>query len=236
MNTKDLKEKFTKYKIIILPVLAIFICLILIVLVIFPHIFALSGTSKLLENTKNKHNALTKKLETLSQTDKTIYQDNVQATLVAMPQEKDIPGAVSQLLFLVGSSNLQLDEINLISAGLNVKPSGESESYQIGLGVTGDIDSLLGFMLKIKTIPRVMKITKLEVFGGRASNNVQATISLAVFFKAMPVNIGSIEQPIIPLTSSELERLSKIKSYKKVIPVIIPEDVTGTKGKTDPFQ
>ncbi|MBI2595849.1 type 4a pilus biogenesis protein PilO [Candidatus Daviesbacteria bacterium] len=226
----------SRYKVMVVPVFSALVCLILIILIIVPHIKSLNETNKLIKDINIRNDTLSKKLDILRQTDKALYQDNFKLALAAVPAEKDVPGAANQLLFLLQSSKMQLDDMNFAISG-NAQPSSDKISdYVINITATGEVSALKEFILKVKDAARVMKINQLDITGGRASNNIQVTLTLAAFYQGVPTSIGNIDQPVSSLSTDEEALLAQIKNFQKNTPIIESEEVTGAKGKSNPFQ
>ncbi len=238
---KKIKEEITRHKLIVFPVFSGLICLLVIVFVIFPHILSINETNKVLDNTKKKNDALIKKLDILKAIDKAVYLEDTRTTLLAIPADKDVPEAISQIAFLLTSNNLTLD--SMIFSGGNAEQSDKDvNDYRLTLNIAGETNSLKDFILKIINVPRLMRITKLDVNGGKASGDIQATVILNVFFQPLPLSIGNIEQPVSTASAEELSFLTKIKDYQKNVPLLSTpsidgsSDITGSKGKINPFE
>lgn len=239
---KKLKEEITRHKLIVFPVFSGLTCILVIVFIIFPHILSIIETNKVLDSTREKNDDLNKKLTILKQIDKVVYTENTKTALLAIPADKNVPEAISQVAFLLTSNNLTLDSMVFSGGSLNEQPSKDVASYRLTLSIAGEVSSLKDFILKIINTPRLMRITKLEVTGGKASGSVQATVTLDVFFQPLPSSIGNIEQPVSVASADELALLTKIKDYQKNIPLLSTpnidgsSDITGPKGKLNPFE
>lgn len=238
---KKIKEEVGRHKLIVFPAFSGLVSILMIVFVIFPHILSIIETDKVLNSTKEKNNALIKKLDTLKQIDKAVYVDNTRAALLSIPADKDVAEAISQITFLLASNSLTLDSM-VFSGGNQSESSKNVDNYRLTLSIAGETSSLKDFILKIISVPRLMRITHLEVVGGRASGTIQATVALTVFFQPLPSSIGNIEQPVSVTSEDELALLAKIKDYQKNIPLLSTpnldgsSDITGPKGKLNPFE
>lgn len=220
---------FVRYKYFLLPVLALSIGLILLTFVIIPQFFSSLSTEKKLLEVKTQNEKLIQKLQILTQVDEESYRQNINIVLTAIPPDQDVPSAIGQILYLINVSTLRLSSVG-VSVGTNAK-----ESYQLRLEVEGDISALREFSDKLKTSPRIMKITGLE-FNKIRGGDVQATIEILTYFKPISSTIGSIDQSINPITDQEAEIIKQINSYSKTVPVITSATISGPKGKTDPFE
>lgn len=218
-----------KYKIYILPAVSAIICLGLISLVIVPQVKGLLEAGK--KNTELNHRleVLQTKINALEKTDKSSIRENIKTSLSALPDDKNIPNAITQILYFLNINSLQLESLS--SSG-----AGDGESVQIRMDISGNINNLKNFMARLKEAPRIIKIQSLDITGGRVTGNIQASIVLSVFFAQLPDKIGGIEQPVPQVTPQDLEVLSLIKSNAAAFPTITATSSAGVKGKADPFQ
>lgn len=227
---------FEKHKTLILPIASLVICLLLLILIIIPHFLSLTQTNNLIGQNQQKYDVLTTKLNALKQINKNSFQDDLQTTLIAIPTEKEIPSAMGQVLFLLGSSKLQLQDVSFSSNPNDSKTSSDNvDSYQIRVSVRGDSASLKDFIAKLKKVPRVMKVVKLG-FSGNAGAVIDISLSLATYFQSIPTALGKVDQPLTTLSEQDLSLLSQIKTFQNNVPASSSAQVSGPKGKTDPFQ
>lgn len=223
-------EYYLKYKIILWLAAAVLICFVLLIFVIIPQIQNSFLTIRALNDSEARLQNLNKKADLLERVNTADYRQNISTVLVVLPEEKDVPGALSQILFLLNSNQLKL-----VAVGLSPPPPAPSnlESVQLKLEVEGDIAGLKNFLTKLKVAPRLMKVTGLEVNGSRET--IQATVSLTAYYLKLVNQLGDIEKPIEPVTQAETEVLATIKNNLKQAPssaVISPT----TTGKPDPFE
>lgn len=224
-----LKNKyFVRYQILILPILSFFITAGLIFFVIIPQVGEFLSVRQGLQEANLKKEFLIQKAEVLENTNTNTFKDNIQTSLVALPEDRDIPQAIGQLLFLLNSNRLQLDDVKFSnSAG----DDGKSKSFQVTFDVTGSYSSVQSFLSGIKTTPRLMKINSIQV--SSANNKVQATLGVEVYYQPLPSIIGSVDQKLPQLTGKDLEVLAK---YQAFVTQPINTSVGGAKGKSDPFE
>lgn len=222
-------QYYLKYKIIIWPTMAAIIGLVLLTFVIIPQIQNSFLTLRTLSDSEARFQNLNKKASLLEQINTPDYRQNINTALIALPEEKDIPGALSQILFLLNTNKLKL-----VSVGLSPPPPAPSnlESVGLKLEVEGDILGIKNFLTKLKTSPRLMKVTGLEVNGSRET--IQATISLTAYYLGLVSQLGDIEKPIEKVTQAETEVLAAIKNNLRSAP---SSQISPTQtGKPDPFE
>lgn len=224
---------YQKYQVFIWPFFAVVISVSLVFLVGIPQVKKILEDEKVLAQTNQNYKKLQVKLDILQNIDSAFYQSKINTVLTALPIEKDIPGAVGQVLFLISSTNLRLDGITL--SHISDSSLVEDKSYQIRLELTGSVDNLRNFTQKVRESPRVMKITSLEVAESRGTNQLQATIVLDAYYEPLPTTLGGVDQDLSPLSREEEEIIQKIEAFTRNTPIS-----TGSGsliiGKSDPFE
>lgn len=234
MNIKTLLENpyLIKYKAFILPALAILISLVLLILVVYPQAVAGFEQQRQVSEIRAKVDFLTKKSEDLAKIDVALYQGNLNTALLAVPQEKDVSGAIGQVLYLVSKNQLSVDSVGF---GAAIEEDGIA-AFMIRLEVQGEMQDVKSLIADAGSSPRILKVSGIELSGSRGVTRVQAAIGLSVYFQPLPTVIGKIDQPLISPTPKDLELLAVIKSKINSSPVVNNDDITGLQGKTDPFQ
>jgi hypothetical protein len=112
-----------------------------------------------------------------------------------------------------------------------------SDNFQARLELSGTLSDLKRFVDNIKTMPRVMKLTGIEIVGGRTEQLIQASVTVAIYFQPLPATIGAVDQPIPTLSKKDTEILESIRKNIAGAPGL---EASGSgsspKGKSDPFQ
>lgn len=231
MDLKQITENplYIKYQYYLLPLLAISVGIGLLIYIFKQEIPNAMQTQKKLEKAQSQSLMLSQKIGILEQVDEERYRQNINTVLSAVPADKDAPSAIGQIIYLVNASQLKLNSIGVSEV------KTEQESYNIKLEVEGEIASLKDFADKLKTSPRIMKINNLE-FSKNRGEEVSANIELLTYFQPIVSSIGSTDQPISPVTEDEIEIIKQINNYSRTVPTITSENVTGAKGKSDPFE
>jgi|SRR3989344_4766074 len=221
-----------KYKIIILPIISIAISLFLLIFIVFEQVSSSIKRQEEITDTKTKVSDLTQKNNDLEKIDDTSFKDYLTTSLIAIPEEKDIAGAIGQLLFILRSHNLNLDNIGFS----NASPENGLESFQISLEIQGDMSDMKALINDFKSTPRIIKLNSIELTSTRNSQTAHADIMLTAYFSKLPVNIGSVDEVLKQPTAEELKLIATIKENIQKIPLSNTQDATGSKGKADPFQ
>lgn len=221
-----------KYQPFVLPVLSVIFCLLLIALVTIPQLLKLLDTFKTLNTITGTQNSLDNKLSALKTINQQDYKTNLDTALIALPSEKDVPGAVDQILIILSGSGLHLDGISFDNSSDKTVPI---ENYAVRMTVSGDINQLKALFDKTKDSPRIIKINSIET-GTGPTNVLAATISLLVFYRPLPASVNT-DSPTVPLiTDSDIKLLERIKLNASTIPTLSQLDVSAIPtGKSDPF-
>lgn len=223
---------FVKYQIFILPTAALIICLLLVRLLVIPQFVSLLSNQGNITAVKEQVKQLGTKISLLENIDSEQVRSDIETSLIALPEEKDIPAMIGQILFLVSTNRLKLDGMNFAAAASQTEGV---DSLQVQLDLSGEVTDLKEFMAAVKNSPRMIKIVAIEISGG-GRDQIQAQLSLITYFKKLPTSIGSIEDPVATLSQAESDLLNEIKSKSLTSPVASSRELTGPKGKSDPFE
>lgn len=239
MNNQKLSNLTKKYLILGWPVMAIVIALALTFFIIIPQLVNYFSTQKTINATKARTAFINSKADNLSAIDVTDYKDNLNIALAALPEDKDIPAAVSQIQATLSASKLQLNDMTFSNNSLPVDQSSSIpatlQNYQIKIDVTGTQDALIAFMGNIKNGPEIMKVISIDLSSNKPGV-FDAALDLAVYYQGTPSSLGSIEQPVSPPTPEETATLTKLQNQTQSSPVYSLTGSLPARGKSDPFQ
>lgn len=223
---------YQKYELFVLPGFSAVVCLVLIIMVIIPNVSAFLSTNSKISSLSARNTALSTKAKALEQVDTQTVKNNIQTALLALPNDKDVPNALNQLLFLVNNNALSLTGISF-SPG---QPAAAgASSYQIKMDVTGDLIHLRNFVNSLKDSIPLIKPDSIEITGIKFSD-VQSTIAVAIYFQPDQKNIGDIEKPLPVITQKDLEPLDKIKDAAENNAQVSNQLNNAPRGKSDPFR
>ncbi len=234
MDLKELKENplVVKYKPFLLPIFVGVICIFLIVFLLIPQMINYFNIQKTINNNESRLRALNSKIEALKKVNLEDYKSKINTALGAVPSDKEIPSALGQILFLVNSSSLKLEAMNISSA---VVPVGSLNTFTIKIEVTGDLDGVKDLIEKVKVSPRIMKISSLEL-NQSPNTKLRAGLVFNIYFQQQAAGIGAVDKPVSLLTSKDEEILAVLNTYARTVPVTTDvEQAAGPRGKDDPF-
>lgn len=231
LNTLLKNETFLKYQPVIIPSVIVVVCVILFFTFTLPQIFKIQANQKQLSELKQKNDFYSEKLLALGKIEPQSYRDNLSASLVALPDDRDIPGVIGLITQTVNASGMVLEAIAFAAP---TAPTPNINNYQIRIQVTGGMPELKIFNEKIKQVPRVMKLSYVELstsIGGKTD----ASLELTAYFQPLPSNIGSVDDPLSQLTQQDLQNLDRLKNYITPVSIETSNQPAGPVGKSDPF-
>lgn len=230
---KSIKENpiLLKYQVFLMPIFSFMICILLLVFLIIPQLLGFAEQNTQRESLFVKKQQLEAKIASLNKVNLESYKSDIATALIALPQEKDVPAALSQVLYLLSSNRLRLNEVSLSGSDLMVDGV---KAFQIRVDATGTNSALRNFTESVKSSTRILSLEKLVVTAGSSLTELEATIDLIAYFEPLPTAVGGVDQEIKLPTQSDLEVLNKIKSSQVGSGEI--DTTTIPLGKTDLFQ
>jgi Tfp pilus assembly protein PilO len=233
MDIKELKDNplYVKYKAFVLPSIVGAICLMLIIFLLIPQVIKYFTIQKTINANQSRVRALNNKVQALEKIDLDDYKGKINTALVAVPSDREVPSALGQLLFLVNSSGLKLEAMNISSA---VVPAGSLSAYSIKVEVSGELKSVRDLIERIKGAPRIMKIASLEL-NQSPNNQLRVGLTFNVYFQQNAAAIADIDKAVSLLSAKEEEILAALTSYAKTVPTTANVEIAGPTGKEDPF-
>lgn len=226
-----------KKQVLILPAISVVICLLLLFLIIIPQLINFFNSNKLISQEKERFSLLNEKINQLGNINLPVFKENLDVALIALPAEKDVPGSISQILFLLGKNSLKLDTISLSTVVSDANSVAGVASFNIKLAVSGDATALKNFISNLNKTPRLMKITGLEVSTRKDNSSVQADMNITAYYESLPTTISDLEKPVPQISSQENQILLNIRNATSAVPVSSFEVFSQVpKGKQDPFQ
>ncbi len=225
-------EFFIKYKTAIIPIFSILISLLLIFLITVPQTIKYLEDLKKLSELKNQTDFFQNKAKTLSSISKSLYQTNLETTLIALPPDQDIPGTMFYISNILSKNGLTLQSMTFSN-----KPniSSNVSDYQIRIEVIGELTKIKNLVTDLKNSPRILKLNRIELISGSNAAEIHADMDLTTFFQPLPKTIGAVDQPVTALSDQEEQDLQKLNTYKDQ-GLVLPNTPEGSGGsKPDPF-
>lgn len=223
---------YKRYKAFVIPVFALFICVVLLVFLVIPSYFQFFKNNQEIKSISEMKNFYLNKLSALKGVNTTDVTEDLNTSLETLPAEKDIPSAITRIFNLISENKLRLDSISFSQA---TAAAAGSSSYSVNLGITGDVNSIKSFISSVKNIPRLMQVSSVDLTTGTNQSLSQVNIAVLVFYQPLEPAKVTPDSKFEVLTQQDKENLLKIKEAfsKSRINFEIP---ASEKGKTDPFQ
>ncbi len=220
--------------IFIVPIGAIIVAILLVILITIPQVNNLIQTVKTNNENRIRMANLQTKVTELEKVDTAYdsYSKSIQTAYNAIPYDKEIPGALSQIIYLAGNANLKLKNLSVSS---NVAKEGSLSSFLIRIDVEGDPKNLKEFLNILKDSPRIMKVTGIEVVSAGKENSISVSLNISIYFQELISSIADVESPIDPIKEENAKLLS-ILEKNATIQVGNTSNVSGPRGKIDPFE
>lgn len=235
MNTKEVLNLLQKYQNYVIVAASIFISLVLLIIVVIPQLILTFQTAHELTQTKNQIQFLNSKAQFLSNIDTNVYNQDINIVGTVLPEEVDIPAAVSQIQNLISESRLQLVSINSVNnTSTSQSNSDGSNSYDIKLELLGDAASLKQFINSLNTAPQIMKLAGLDLTGSRGGLT-DSNVTIRIYYLPPVKTTEDIMQPLNSLTQDDVVLLTKLQNNVQSNP-FVGSNSTGARGKADPFQ
>ena len=222
---------YKKYELFVIPFITALLIVLMVVLVIVPNVFQYIETEKKLSEAKVKVDFFKQKKVNLQAIDKTQYTTGINRSLAILPDDKDTPAAISQLYYVLGLTNMQVQNIAFSEGG----EDKTGKNFKISLELNGTFSELTNFILKLKETPRIMRINSLEVSSPSGSTSLFASFILSAYYEPLPKEISTVDQPLAQITDKDLEVLGKLSNT--AFPVTTENtNFSGPKGKDNPFE
>lgn len=227
---------FKKYRTVILwSISSLLLSGILILLVILPQLVVIRQNDQLIQSNQKKIASFKAKIKDLKSFDRKEYEEDLTTTLVALPPEKDLPAALDQVQILLAKNRLQLASIAFDSSPTLGNVSSAAQAYQIKIGVSGDPQSFKNFVEDIKTAPKIMKLSGLTITIGQGGAS-QENLVLTAYFQPPPSSLGTIDQNIDLLSGKDKDLINTLSTNAASIPIISSSQVSGQRGRPNPFE
>lgn len=233
MNKELITSLYTKYRIIIYPVLVGVASAILIILVIWPQTVGYFKDRENVAVLGEKQKVLQVKASELETLDDSELKHKLAALIAALPSDEDFPGTIGAVQRLGIQSGVVLSSVQI---GQQKKSgTGEVSNYSVSLEILAPLAAINEFITSAEKSGRVMKVSSIELGSLRTSDNVSATITLEIYYSSAKEVTGSMDNPLPKITSDEEVVIATLaSSLPNVVdpsaPVALPQ------GKVNPFE
>lgn len=230
MIEEQLKQFYTRYKLVIWPVIVGLCSVVIIALVIVPQLLSYFSLKQQGDELNNRLGLLQVKAKELQQIDPQVYNKNLNLALSALPPEKEVPQAVTILQTFISQSGMTLEAIKFASG----QTTTINNNYQINITVLGDFNSLKKLLTNIRNSPRIYRVDMINAQSSRGGTSVEADITMTVFYEPLNNTIGAVDQPLPQLTDKDQHVLTDLSTKNQVV-ATNASVLTVPLGKSDPF-
>lgn len=207
---------------LIAPIGGIVVSLIVLAFIVWPKYTEIKGLKSANFELETRAGSLESKLDVLSSLDASVLEKQVAASGALLPSDKDVFILIRQIENAAASTGIVLSKVEVVPGSINaaggagavteantVPLSSSASKVQVRLSITSGYASLLSFISKMYSGARVINIEDITI-GTSGESQVRTAFSIDAYWQALPIDLGSIEKPVLPLTASEVELLNKI--------------------------
>ena len=230
MNRETLVNFYTKYRIVIFPLLVAFASIVLIVTLIYPHFRDfLEGQDKI-KKEKARIFSLEAKAADLEETNERVVNKNLKDVLLALPTSQDFSSLVGIFQKLSVQAGVSLLSLQLGSSQIQIP--GVS-GFAVKMEVEGTPSALSLLLSNINKTSRSMKAEGVEVSRSQ-TGALSGFILVDIFYAPAPKDLGAIDKEL-PELSAEDEKLLEELVLSAPAPVA---EITSlpARGKANPFE
>lgn len=219
-----LKTIYYRYKVFLIPVSTITVCVILFLTVIMPQIQTFLTMRDQVEGDSTKLATLQKNLTTISRLDDTKLDTYLTIASDALPTDKDFAGVLSAISSAAATAGSILGDYNFQIGDLidtNVKGQSLQLPLQLSITIKGDLDTGRRFIEALKQQLPLSDVTSISV-------NSNGTISLAIVFYYAPLPKITFDDsmPLITVSPKDQQVLDQLNesenSSTPTLPVEVP--------------
>lgn len=231
ISSLTLKSWLTRHRSSLVPLATAVVALTVIGLILAPQLLGFLTTNQEIAGAQDQASKLEVKATQLESLDTDSFSQNLGVVKTLLPQDPDIPLALGYLQGLVQRANLTTDSISYLPA------DDGSSSFQLNLSVTGDLSQIRNLLISLQGAPRVFQVQTITTT--KSERGIQATIPISVYYGEISPGELSGEEPVTPLTESEVGLLQQLSTLVPKGSVGVAETPSASRvpvGKIDPFE
>ena len=207
---------------LIAPIGGIVVSLIVLAFIVFPKYGEIKELKSANSELETRATSLESKVDVLSSLDASALEKQLAASGALLPSDKDVFILIRQIENAAASTGIVLSKVDVVPGSINaaggavgipevseVSLGSSASKVQVRLSITSGYASLLSFISKMYSGARVVNIEDITI-GTSGDAQVRTAFSIDAYWQPLPVDLGSIEKPVLPLTASEVELLNKV--------------------------
>lgn len=210
------------------PVGAILASLAILALIVWPKYTEIQQLKADNLELATRAQGLEEKVQVLATLDSRNLEKQLAAAEALMPSEKEVFVLIRQIENASASTGLLLNKVEVVPGTINdaggdtqpgaggavaAPPVGSTSiapKIQVRISVTTTYGSLLQFLSALYSGARTVTVDDITVSTSSGESQVRAAITVEAFWKPLPVDLGSIEKPVVKLSDKETQILNAV--------------------------
>lgn len=229
-SLRGIKLFLDQYKIVIYPVLVGLASLFLIIFLILPQISGFFSGQSNLEVAKNRLEILTAKAEGLEAIDNDQLQKQVALAVTALPSGKDLARVIGVMQGVAKASGLALLSVQIGQT----TSSAASGGFSVKVEVSGSEFALSNFLRNVESSSRVMKVGAMDLAFSKVQNNIDAAVTVEVFYSPTPQALGAVTDSLPQITPEDEKIIISLSRAPVSTYSASPANILI--GKSNPFE
>lgn len=233
-----MKEKiadfYTQYKVFIYPAVVTVCGLILIFFVIFPQLMGFLDSKTAYESIISKEQALEVKAKELSSLNETEIKNDMNVVLEVLPVGRDYPKVIGMVQRLSAKYLFNLVSLQFSDSSLGGVNKQATPTYMVKMDITGPRESLKLLITELEGTVPITRVEAIEVASTSEDSGVNASITFNVYYSDILKSLGSVEAPLVQISSDEKALVNKYSSLVQTGG--FSSDATSPRGKSNPFE
>jgi hypothetical protein len=208
LDKDAMKFLYARYKDYLLPIAAIFICILLFFYVITPQVQNIKTLQTQEREEARKLDILKNNLNLLYSLDPQTLDKQLKLASKALPTDKDFIGILSGVAIASSKSNVTLGDYGFQVGEIGKTQTGAKgiPTMLLSLTVSGNINSLMNFMNELKKTVPLSEIKTVSLSGNNTS------LSTVFYYKPLSPVVINDTVPLSPLSNSALDQLNNISN------------------------
>jgi len=215
----NITKLLRKYQGLIISLIMIGITLVGVLVGIIPGVQKIIDIQNQSMQLSKTIQVLRNKITILESQDESVYRDEFAQLLAAVPGDKSLPTLFTTLDGLGQQSGVTLSDFSLVRLGSIATGSAEkrsAEEEKLGsnllpftITVNGNYDQVYTFLSQVNNVRRFFRVRNFEIsFSDMSSISVH--MGMDAFYAPITTSIGSIESPLQPLSSKDVDLIKQI--------------------------
>ncbi len=222
---KEVNKFFQTYRELIIAVSMIAVTIVGIIFGIIPAVDKTIALRDETQSLSTSNNTLQTKLNLLNANDESVYRDQLQELIAAVPTDKSLTTLFSTIDGVSALSGITVSDLTLSNPGSLATGSAtkqSNEEKQIGsnllpftVTVVGSYDQVHSFLLQVVQVRRFFRVRNFEIsFEDMA--NIIVHIGMDAYYFPLSSSIVSADTPLAPMTQKELDVIATIQKMPVV--------------------